>query len=103
MIELKIIIAPSKTMKYKDYDFDISQPIFQKETDYIYSLLKQYNDEQLCELMKISYKQATKVYDYYHQRQELYPALSLYQGTVFKQLEIEKYNAHHDYLHRHLC
>lgn len=99
---MKIIIAPSKTMKYKDYGFDMSQQIFEDETRYLHSLLSQYNDEELCEFMKISYKQATTVYDYYHLPQTSYPALSLYQGTVFKQLELEKYHQHYDYLDEHV-
>lgn len=100
---MKIIIAPSKTMTYRNYQFKTTNHIFKKETDYLYSLLKQYSDEELCSLMKISYKQAIKVYNYFHQKQEFFPALSLYQGTVFKQLEIDKYNIHLDYLDQHLC
>lgn len=95
---MKIIIAPSKTMKYTDYGFKQTDLLFNNETLYLQSLLKNYNDEQLCELMKISYKQALKVYDYYHTLQNTYPALSLYQGTVFKQLEMDKYKDHLDYL-----
>lgn len=102
VIGLKIIIAPSKTMKYQNNDFIKKDILFPNENKYLLSLLKEYNDEQLCELMKISYTQAIKVYDYYHQEQETYPALSLYQGTVFKQLELSKYQQHIDYL-KHLC
>lgn len=100
---MKIIIAPSKTMTYKNYQFKTTNQIFIKETEYLHSLLKQYSDEDLCNLMNISYKQAIKVYDYFHKPQNIYPALSLYQGTVFKQLEIDKYNTHLDYLDQHLC
>ena len=99
---MKIIIAPSKTMKYRDYGFHTTDLLFPKETSYLHTLLKQYNDEQLCEVMHISYKQATQVYDYYHLDQRAYPALSLYQGTVFKQLEINKYHNHLDYLYHHV-
>lgn len=98
---MKIIIAPSKTMKYKDYGFIQTPLIFPQETQYLLNLLQEYNDEELCTLMKISYKQALKVYDYYHQPQVLYPALSLYQGTVFKQLELQQYHQHIDYLEQH--
>lgn len=99
---MKIIIAPSKTMKYSDYGFSSSPLLFPKENQYLYHLLTQYNDEELCELMRISYKQATQVYNYYHQPQESYPALSLYQGTVFKQLQINSYQDHLEYLDNHL-
>jgi len=102
VINLKIIIAPSKTMKYQNDNFTKKDILFLDENKYLYSLLQQYNDEQLCEIMKISYKQALKVYDYYHKPQETYPALSLYQGTVFKQLDLSLYQDHLDYLN-HLC
>lgn len=100
---MKIIIAPSKTMKYKDYGFISSKQLFPTQTQYLLSILKEYNDEQLCDLMKISYKQALKVYDYYHQPQTSHPALSLYQGTVFKQLDINLYASHMQYLQDHVC
>ncbi len=100
---MKIIIAPSKTMKYKDYNFNKTSLIFPNENQYLYSILQKYNDEGLCETMKISYKQALQVYDYYHQKQDTYPALSLYQGTVFQQLDIKEYQKHINYLDQHLC
>lgn len=99
---MKVIIAPSKTMKPRNDDFIKEQLIFPNETKYIHSIMKEYSDEQLCELMKISYKQALKVYDYYHQPQISYPALSLYQGTVFKQLDIPHYQQHLKYINKHL-
>lgn len=99
---MKIIIAPSKTMKFNDYGFQLTKQLFPKETQYLHNILKGYNDEQLCEIMKISYKQATQVYQYFHQEQTPHPALSLYQGTVFKQLELNQYKNHLDYLDTHL-
>ena len=100
---MKIVIAPSKTMKYQKIPFVGSKPLFPEETQYLTNILKQYNDEQLCQLMKISYKQATQVYQYFHEEQTAHPALSFYQGTVFKQLELALYINHHDYLSKHLC
>ena len=99
---MKIVIAPSKTMKYQKVPFVGSEPLFQEETQYLTNILKQYNDEQLCQLMKISYKQATQVYQYF-QEQTAHPALAFYQGTVFKQLELASYMNHQDYLSEHLC
>lgn len=99
---MKVIIAPSKTMKYKNYNFDPSDQIFAKETQYLASLLQQFNDEEIATLMKISSKQALQVYDYYHQDQEKHPAISFYQGTVFKQLELDHYQPHLDYLASHV-
>lgn len=51
---MKIIIAPSKTMKYKKHQFTTTDLIFPNETQYLHSLLNQYNDEGLMPLMKIS-------------------------------------------------
>lgn len=99
---MQIIVAPSKTMKFNDYSWDSSPLIFPDQTQYLDSLIKQYNEEQICELMKVSYKQALKVYDYYHQPQEQFPALALYQGTVFKQLQLDDYHLHQHYLEKHL-
>lgn len=100
---MKIVIAPSKTMKYQKIPFVGSVPLFPEETQYLTNILKQYNDEQLCQLMKISYKQATQVYQYFHEEQTAHPALAFYQGTVFKQLELASYMNHQDYLSEHLC
>ena len=100
---MKIVIAPSKTMKYQKVPFVGSEPLFPEETQYLTNILKQYNDEQLCQLMKISYKQATQVYQYFHDEQTAHPALAFYQGTVFKQLELASYMNHQDYLSEHLC
>lgn len=100
---MKIVIAPSKTMKYQKVPFVDSEPLFPEETQYLTNILKQYNDEQLCQLMKISYKQATQVYQYFHEEQTAHPALAFYQGTVFKQLELASYMNHQDYLSEHLC
>ena len=100
---MKIVIAPSKTMKYQKIPFVGSEPLFPEETQYLTNILKQYNDEQLCQLMKISYKQATQVYQYFHEEQSAHPALAFYQGTVFKQLELASYMNHQDYLSEHLC
>lgn len=99
---MKIIISPSKTMKYKDYGFVKAECSFTQQTQYLYDILKKYNDEQLASLMKISSKQSKIVYDYYHLPQESYPALSFYQGTVFKQLELDQYKDHLTYLDQHL-
>lgn len=98
---MKVIIAPSKTMKYQKSNFECTPLLYPNETNYLHSILMNYNDEKLCELMKISYKQALKVYDYFHQEYPIHPALSLYQGTVFKQLHLEMYEEHSHYLNQH--
>lgn len=99
---MKIIISPSKTMKDRDYGFTIQDSEFKEQTDYLYHILQQYNDEELSSLMKISSKQSQTVYEYYHTPSLKRPALSFYQGMVFKQLELDHYSSHLDYLDKHL-
>ncbi len=99
---MKVIIAPSKTMKYQKTDIPTKELLFKEENTYLKNILKTYNDEDIMSMMKISYKQATKVIEYYHSSQT-YPALYLYSGTVFKQLELNKYKEkEHEYLSKHL-
>lgn len=99
---MKIILSPSKTMKYQKNTFELSSQIFPNETQHLHSLLSKYNEEELCELMKISYKQATQVYHYFHDDYKSCSALALYTGTVFKQLQIEQYYDHIEYLDEHV-
>ncbi len=101
--KMKIIIAPSKTMKYTPHNISGEPILFKEENQYLYDIIKQYNDEQLSQLMKISSKQSQIVYDYFHNDYPLHPAIALYQGHVFKQLHLDKYHLHHDYLTSHLC
>ena len=99
---MKVIIAPSKTMKYLKTDIKGKDILFKEENEYLHQILKQFNDEEIMSLMKISYKQAIKVIDYFHNDKK-HPALYLYTGTVFKQLELNKYKeSEFDYLDKHL-
>ena len=63
---MKIIISPAKVMKYKQSNIDKSEIIFSKKTSELLEYLKQYSVEQLHDYMKISFKMANTVYDYYH-------------------------------------
>ena len=99
---MNVIIAPSKTMKYLKTDIKGKDILFKEENEYLHQILKQFNDEEIMSLMKISYKQAIKVIDYFHNDKK-HPALYLYTGTVFKQLELNKYKeSEFDYLDKHL-
>ncbi|MCD7839190.1 MAG: YaaA family protein [Erysipelotrichaceae bacterium] len=95
---MKMIIAPSKTMKYQKTSFHGTSLLYPQETNYLKNILQQYNDEQLCQLMKINSRQVSKVYSYYHDEYKEAPAISLYSGTVFKQLDINNLIKHQDYL-----
>lgn len=99
---MKIIIAPSKTMKYLKTTIKGKDILYKEENEYLHHILKQYNDEEIMSLMKISYKQATKVMDYLNNDKK-HPALYSYTGTVFQQLELDKYqDSEYDYLDKHL-
>lgn len=100
---MKIILSPSKTMKQKHCSFHPQPLLFASQTNELYNLLKTYSQEQLAMLMKISSKQATQVYSYFHDSYNEYPALAYYTGTVFKQLDIDKYTDYTDYLDNHVC
>ncbi len=98
---MKIIIAPSKTMKYIENNITGSEILFKDKNEYLLNILKQYNDEEIMSIMKISYKQLEKVIRYYQSSQR-YPALYLYGGTVFSQLQREKYkDEEFSYLKKH--
>lgn len=95
---MKIVIAPAKTIKYQKHNHKTSPLLFPKETNKIKSFLQTLNPNQLKELMNISFKLSDQVYDYYHQNYTDYPAFYFYQGTVFKELELQKYtNSMWDY------
>ncbi len=99
---MKIIIAPSKSMKYMNYNIEGTSILFKNENEYLHNILKEYNDEQIMSMMKISYKQAIKVINYF-QSSMTYPAISLYTGTVFKQLNIKSYTIKEfEYMNKHL-
>lgn len=89
---MKIIIAPAKVMKYKQFELKKTDIIFPEKTNHLHEYLKQFSIEQLHDQMKISFKIAQTVYDYFHGDYPSTPALYCYQGTVFKQLNLKTYN-----------
>lgn len=100
---MKIIIAPAKQMKMKEVDIETTQPLFLKKQKQLHTQLKQYSEEQLHDMMKISFKMAKEVYAYYHQVHPSCPALYFYSGTVYKQLKLNTYqDKEHAYLLKHI-
>lgn len=89
---MKIIIAPAKVMKTKQINIKQSKLLFPKKTKKLFDYLKNYSIEELHDNMKISFKMAETVYRYYHEKYDFTPALYCYQGTVFKQLDLNLYN-----------
>ena len=90
---MKIIIAPAKVMKTKQVTIKQTDILFKAKTQELHDYLSQFNVEQLHDQMKISFKMAQSVYDYYHDELPSTPALYCYQGTVFKQLNLNTYTS----------
>lgn len=103
VIKMKIIIADAKSLKYQNHHIQGVSPLFQKKTQYLIDLLKQLDVNDIHDLMNISFKQSQLIYDYYHHNDHLYPALSLFHGVVYKELDIKNYHdKEFDYLEKYL-
>lgn len=101
---MKIIIAPAKVMKNKQLNIMQTDLLFPDKTANLYQHLQKYNVEDLHDIMKISFKMAQTVYDYYHNDDiNTTPAIFCYQGTVLKQLNLNTYNdTDFEYLDKYL-
>lgn len=101
---MKIIIAPAKVMKNKQLNIMQTDLLFPDKTANLYQYLQKYNVEDLHDIMKISFKMAQTVYDYYHNDDiNTTPAIFCYQGTVLKQLNLNTYNdTDFEYLDKYL-
>ena len=101
---MKIIIAPAKIMKNKQLNIKQTDLLFPNKTAYLHQYLQNFSVENLHDMMKISFKMAQTVYDYYHNDDiKTTPALFCYQGTVLKQLNLKTYNeSDFDYLDKYL-
>lgn len=90
-----IIISPSKSMKnierFEDYKNKIK---IKKNTIDILDEIKKKDREEISQKMKIKNKLLDEFISNYRNFENLneYTALSLYQGAVFKQLDLEKYD-----------
>ncbi len=100
---MKIIIAPAKVMKTKYSKIEQTELLFLKKTKQLHNYLKRYSINELHDNMKISFKMAETVYNYYHDSYDSTPAIYCYQGTVLKQLNLSSYqNEDFDYLDKYL-
>ncbi len=89
---MKIIISPTKEMKATNISLEMKDILYKKENKQLHTLLKQYSIEEIHDRYNISFALAKKVYSYFHEKQPLYPAITLYSGTVFKKLSLLTYN-----------
>jgi cytoplasmic iron level regulating protein YaaA (DUF328/UPF0246 family) len=101
---MKIIIAPAKQMKYSvPTSKPVTTPVFTNKQKKLKTILKRMDIPMLHDVMKISFKMAEEVYHYYHQKEDFYPAIHYYSGTVYKQLKLATYHKkEHTYIDSHL-
>ncbi len=100
---MKIIISPAKTQNGKGkVDADITNIEFKEKSDYLFSILESYSKKELSELMNIKNRLLDTTY-FNFEKNDLYMAITLYNGIVFKEIDINSYNENHiQYLNDHL-
>ncbi|BEP28124.1 YaaA family protein [Helicovermis profundi] len=105
---MKILIAPSKTRDYNVIDslnFNTSIPVFIEEANYLSNTIKKFNKDDLSKIMKIKNSILDRTFSEYSSfnNSKSYPAILSYKGSVFKEIQIEKYNSHKlNYLNNNL-
>lgn len=100
---MKIILSPTKSMKRKSLDIGNSDPLFYDKSETLRNILKTYDFNALKKLYKSSDKIIETTLDYYKNEKESIQALSLYDGLVYKQLNLDSYtDIDLDYLNTHV-
>ncbi len=100
---MKIIISPTKEMRAMSHKLDMTPILFETKKNDLYALLKSFSVEMIHENFNVSFALAKKVHNYYQVKQDTYPAITLYSGTVFKQLQLLTYKEEEfKYLQDHL-
>lgn len=92
---MKIIFAPSKGMKFKNINFKEKKEIYFKDkTDILIKKLKIFSKEEIEKLFKIKGNLLEETYKNIQNFENLnfYPALSLYDGVTFRQLNYKNYS-----------
>lgn len=103
---MKIIISPSKTQDFTrvvNYDYTLAS--FPEKTLKIVKKIQELSINELASVMKIKGKILDKTFNDYKKFDELQTnhAITSYNGSVFKGIEIEKYNIEDmNYLNDHL-
>lgn len=92
---MKIIFSPTKSQNISDIKTEHKKTniIFAKESEFIFDILKKHSDDDIIKIFKTSVKKTNEIKSYYNkQTNHRIPALMLYSGTSFRQLEIKKYS-----------
>lgn len=88
---MKIIVSPSKEMEVKINKVKTSKPVFIEKQTILYDRIKSLSIDELMNVYKISNKLALQL-QLSLQDNTLTPALYLYNGLVFRQLNLEQYD-----------
>lgn len=100
---MKIILAPTKAMKRKNFVIEKSKPKFLVESKQLREILKGYDKEKIKRVFKVSDKLADRVYQYYQAESESISAINLYDGLVFKYLKVDSFTkAELAFLNKHV-
>lgn len=82
---MKVIISPSKTFKKTTITYQ-SKPRFEDQTLLLQQKLKAFSKEELKAGFNLSDSLLEDVYQYYHVKQDIFPAVFLYDGILYKAL-----------------
>lgn len=91
---MKIIFAPSKSMKYRKIDFfDKKEINFPFKTEILIKKLKTFSIDEIGKIFKLKGELLENTFENIQNFEKINSceALSLYDGVTFRQLEIEKY------------
>lgn len=101
---MKIIISPAKIQTGTDgLNRPFRQPSYHKQTKILDDRLSKMSKESLGKLMKIKGKLLNDTYDNLHNKKGLQHAINLYNGIVFKEINMNTYDeVQLTYMQKHL-
>jgi hypothetical protein len=103
---MKIIFSPSKSQHLSTQSLGraISTIFFEKESRFITDILKNQSIKEIIKIYKVSKKKALEVASYYNDQNETkVPAISLFSGTSFGELNTASYTSiENEYIQNHL-
>lgn len=91
---MKIILSPSKEMEIKAHGYNTSIPAFISKQTKLYQDIQSYSVEEIISKYKVSSKLANQVMACFNETTQ-HAAIFLYNGLVFRQLQLFNYNTNH--------
>lgn len=101
---MKIIISPAKIQKPRGFKgYEVSSLLFKQSKDEIHKHLKRYDLKTISKVMKIKGDLLKNTHDNIHENENIYSAIDLYSGIVFKEMNIFTYDSYQlEYMNSHL-